>query len=76
MAGWTIVAGAPAVPIRPNQKLRLIAIDPDTGDQITGVTISEWAIYGDDEGEGAEEAANPVDWIEVPYTFDPNEGAV
>ena len=65
MAGHTITAGAPNVPIRPGQKLRLIAIDPTTGNTVTGVTISEWAIYGDDEGLGPEEPDQPVEWIEV-----------
>lgn len=66
MAGHTITAGAPNVPIRPGQQLRLIAIDPTTGNTVTGVTISEWAIYGDDEGGGPPEEPNPVEWMEIP----------
>lgn len=66
MSSYTITAGAPAVAIRPGQKLRLIAIDPVTGATVSGVTIAEWAIYGDDEGDGPAEAVDPVEWLEVP----------
>jgi hypothetical protein len=65
MAGLTITAGAPAIPIRPGQKLRLIAIDPLTGNTVTGVGLSEWAIYGDDEGEGAPEPEQPLEWLSL-----------
>jgi hypothetical protein len=66
VAGHTITAGAPAVPIRPGQKLRLIAIDPLTGNTVTGVTLSEWAIYGDNEGDDPITPELPVEWLEVP----------
>jgi hypothetical protein len=66
MTGHTITAGAPAVPIRPGQKLRLIAIDPLTGDTVTGVSLSEWAIYGDNEGDGPAEPDQPTEWLEIP----------
>ena len=66
MADNTITAGAPNAPIRPGQRLRLIAIDPTDGSTVTGVTLSEWAIYGDDESDGPPEPDQPTEWLEIP----------
>lgn len=44
----TLIAPFPDIAIGAGMRLRLEAIDPTTGAAVTGVTASEWAIYGID----------------------------
>jgi hypothetical protein len=66
----TLQAPAPNLPLKAGMQLRLVAVDPTTGANVTGVTISEWAIYGDDESEGLAEDVVPL------YSLELDEGTV
>ena len=52
MTVHTLQSPAPNLPLKAGMQLRLVAIDPADGSTVTGVTLSEWAIYGDDESLG------------------------
>lgn len=54
MAHHTEQTGFPAIPLRPGMRVRLRAISPTTGAAITGVTATEWAIYGRDRSGGGD----------------------
>lgn len=47
----TLTASIPPVLIIPGMQLKLEAIDPASGLAVTGVTSSQWAIYGDTEDD-------------------------
>jgi hypothetical protein len=42
----TLVAATPGLPLEGGSYLRLEAIDPTTGAAVTGVTVSDVAVYG------------------------------
>jgi hypothetical protein len=44
----TLVAGAPGLPLGPGMVLKLQAIDPTTGAEVSGVKATRWTIYGYD----------------------------
>lgn len=48
MTVYTLLAPMPEANLVSGMKLRLEAIDPTTGATVTGVTSSNWAIYGID----------------------------
>ena len=66
MAHHTEQVGFPAVPLNAGMRVRLRMISPTTGATITGVTVTEWAIYGRDESEPPPEPDEPVEWVEIP----------
>lgn len=43
-----LMASLPVVPLTAGMTIRFEAIDPDTGDAVAGVTVSEAVIYGVD----------------------------
>jgi len=53
MTVYTLQAPMPALRVFDGMIVRLEAIDPTTGDAVTGVVASAWAIYGDDLAEAA-----------------------
>ena len=70
MSDYTLQAPAPNLPLKAGMQLRLTAIDPVTRATVTGVTLSEWAIYGDDESLGVSEDVVPL------YSLELDEGSV
>ena len=63
MAHYTITAPMPGLVAVAGNYLQLEAIDPTTGDPVTGVVASAWAIYGDD--------LDPAEQTESPFTAGP-----
>jgi hypothetical protein len=59
VAHLTDNVGFPPIPLKAGMRIRLRAISPTTGAAITGVTATEWAIYGRDESEGVIEDVVP-----------------
>lgn len=57
----TLQAPTPALALAAGMELRLEAISTTTGDPVTGVTSSAWAIYGVDESDLA-----AVKFVELP----------
>jgi hypothetical protein len=59
VAHHTEAEGYPPIPLNAGMRFRLRTISPTTGSAVTGVTATEWAIYGRDysampEEEGGE----------------------
>lgn len=52
MADYTLQTGLPNLPLKAGMKLKLEAISPTTGLAITGVTVTDWAIYAYDVASG------------------------
>ena len=48
MATHTLQTGLPPLPIAGGMQLKLEAINPTTGAAVTGVTVTDWSIYGYD----------------------------
>jgi hypothetical protein len=48
VAHETLQAPAPSLPLTPGMVLKLESLDPDADAAITGVTCTQWAIYGYD----------------------------
>jgi hypothetical protein len=48
----TEAEGFPPLPLMAGMQFRLRAISPTTGAAVTGVTATEWAIYGRDASGG------------------------
>lgn len=59
MATYTLTAPTPEIVMTAGMQLRLEAIDPTTGDPVSGVTASAWSIYGDDMDQ-AEDVEAPL----------------
>lgn len=68
MAHHTEQVGFPPVPISPGMRVRLRAIGPTTGDPVTGVIATEWAIYGRDR------SAEPMAEVIPPWVPGAAEG--
>ncbi len=52
MATFTLDGPLPSITIEPTMKLRIVAISPTTGAEISGVTAIRWAIYGETSQAG------------------------
>lgn len=53
MADYTLHEGFPNLRLQEGMRVRLNAIDPSTGAEVTGVVSSRWSIYGDDQADTA-----------------------
>ena len=51
MSDYTLHEGFPSIRLQDGMVVRLNAIDPTTGNVVTGVTSSLWSIYGDDNSD-------------------------
>lgn len=71
MASRTLQTGIPAITIRPGMILKLEAIDPVTGDPITGVGTASWAIFG--LGDTPDDAPDAI--ASGPFMLVPGPGA-
>lgn len=60
MSDYTLHEGFPNIRLQDGMIVRLNAIDPTTGDEVSGVSASRWSIYGDDNSEGNLEDAIPL----------------
>lgn len=64
-----LIATMPALPIGANYTVEWVAIDPTSGADVSGVTITNPALYGVDlSGNVGETHAAPVEplWIDLP----------
>lgn len=52
MAHHTEQTGFPNVPLKGGMILRLRALDPAADSEVSGVTCTQWAIYGRDKSAG------------------------
>lgn len=50
---YTLHEGFPNLRLQEGMQVRLNAINPTTGAEVTGVVSSRWSIYGDDTGDNA-----------------------
>ncbi|HVE35371.1 MAG TPA: hypothetical protein VNC18_17530 [Gemmatimonadaceae bacterium] len=60
MADFTLHEGFPALRLQEGMVLRLNAIDPVSGDEVTGVVVTKWSIYGDSSVDGIVSDIVPV----------------
>lgn len=51
MTVHTLQTALPHIPLKAGMVLQLDAIDPTTGAAVSGVTVTRWAIYGDDDSD-------------------------
>lgn len=66
MTHYTKAAGFPNVPIQAGMKIRIRALSPTTDAEVTGVTCSQFAIFGrdlSDAGGGLDELVPPAEWV-------------
>jgi len=75
-----IIATMPALPLTANCTVEWVAIDPTTGADVSGVTITNPTLYGVDlSGNVGETAVTPAPeplWLDVPNNlFAPPEEA-
>lgn len=66
MTHYTKAAGFPNVPIQAGMKIRLRALSPTTDAEVTGVTCSQFAIFGRDLSDVIDDldALNPPpEWV-------------
>lgn len=63
MAHHTEQVGFPELPLTAGMIIRLRAISPTTDAAVTGVTASEWMIYGRDKSPGAPLAEELPVWV-------------
>jgi hypothetical protein len=52
MAHHTKAAGFPQIPLQSGMKIRIRALSPTTDAEVTGVTCTQFAIYGRDKSGG------------------------
>lgn len=60
MPTTTINVPIPPLTLSPGMQLRVEVIDPHQGLPVTGVVVSEWAIYGDDTTGTADDTDTPT----------------
>lgn len=63
MAHHTEKDGFPPLPLTPGMRIRLRALNPTTDAERTGVTVSEWSIYGRDESDDEPLALELPTWV-------------
>lgn len=66
MAHHTEQVGFPAIPLNAGMKLRLRALSPTADAAVTGVTGSEWSIYGRDESDEPDLPEAPLEILVIP----------
>lgn len=63
MADLTLHEGFPNIRLQEGMQLRLTAVDPATGNAVSGIVATRWSIYGDDQS-----SAGIGDDVVPPYT--------
>lgn len=69
MAHYNEQTGFPAIPLNGTMKLRVRALSATTDAEVTGVTSSQWLVYGRDESDGPPENIEPVEWLDIPTGY-------
>lgn len=72
MSDYTLHEGFPSIRLQEGMQLRLNAIDPTTGDEVSGVSATRWSIYGDDNSDTLTEDSIP----DYSLSLDEDEGTV
>ncbi len=70
MAAYTLMAPCPQLPLPAGSIIRLQAVDPSTGAAVSGVTVSNVVVYGENLVAGAGGTGSG------PYMLVPGPGAV
>ena len=63
MAHYTEQTGFPAQPLNGGMRIRLRALSPTTDAEVTGVTCTQWAIYGRDLSDEPPLAQELPTWV-------------